>query len=271
MTIEKMQPPGRHLILGVGVSIIDLEFAADYVFEGALRPGFTGYVTVTGVHGVMECQDDEALLKIHNESYLTTPDGVPLVWLARWGGHKEIERVYGPDLMSAILDRCDSGSPACRHYLFGGGEGVAEKLARCLQERFPNVEIARCHTPPFRALTAEEEQELLADIQNVRPHFFWVGLSTPKQERFMAGFLDRHARALRFEDHGMIMLGVGAAFDFHAGLIKQAPEWMQQIGCEWIFRLCMEPRRLWKRYLKNNPRFIWRVLTRQWRGGGGRG
>jgi len=252
--------PARYPVLGVGVSLIDLESAGNYVMAAAGTPGFEGYVTVTGVHGVIESQDDPALLDIHNRSFLTTPDGVPLVWLAKWGGHKEIARVYGPDLMEAIFSRCDESQNGYRHYLFGGGEGVADKLAGCLRERFPNAVIAGCHTPPFRPLTQLEEDALVSELREIKPHFVWVGLSTPKQERFMADFLRRYGDQLKMENHGLVLLGVGAAFDFHAGLIRQAPDWIQRIGCEWLFRLYMEPRRLWRRYLRNNPRFVWKLM-----------
>ncbi|HTH46393.1 MAG TPA: WecB/TagA/CpsF family glycosyltransferase, partial [Candidatus Limnocylindria bacterium] len=129
---------------------------------------------------------------------------------------------------------------------------VAPELKRRLEEKFPGLKIAGTYTPPFRPLNPEEETELVRTINTLQPDFFWVGLSTPKQERFMA----EHMPKL----DAKIMLGVGAAFDFHAGRVRQAPRWIQRSGFEWLYRLCAEPRRLWRRYFRNNPRFVWRVL-----------
>lgn len=242
-------------MLGVGISALTLDSAAEAVLE-AVRAGRQGYVTVTGVHGVSECQRDAELRRIHNESLLSTPDGVPLTWMGRLQGKRreEMQRVYGPDLMLQVLER---GQPAgLRHYLYGGGEGVAALLAERMSTRFPGVEIAGIYTPPYRALSGDEERALVDELRELAPHCVWVGLSTPKQERFMAQLLSRYAAELPAP---LVLLGVGAAFDFHAGLKSQAPAWMQRAGLEWLFRLQQEPRRLWKRYLKNNPVFVARA------------
>jgi N-acetylglucosaminyldiphosphoundecaprenol N-acetyl-beta-D-mannosaminyltransferase len=142
-----------------------------------------------------------------------------------------------------------------RHFLFGGGEGVVEKLKARLEERIAGVQIVGTFTPPFRPLNDVEEAELARRVAEAKPHCFWVGLSTPKQERFMAKYLPRLETTLMF--------GVGAAFDFHAGLIPQAPSWMQRAGLEWLYRLGKEPKRLWKRYFKNNPLFVGRALMQK--------
>lgn len=248
----------RANVLGVGISPLTIPLAAERVFEAAQDSGFSGFVTITGVHGVMESQRDEELQRIHNRSFLSTPDGMPMVWMARWHGYRFCERVYGPDLMLEVFRRSAEGSES--HYLFGGGEGVAECLAQKLRQRFPAVRIAGINSPPFRPLTAQEEDELAADLRAKRPHFFWVGLSTPKQERFMHGFLAKYPDLTKGWDHGLVMFGVGAAFDFHAGLVRQAPGWMQRSGLEWFFRLAVEPRRLWKRYAVIVPGFIGRIV-----------
>ena len=242
-------------VLGVGISTLTLETAVNAVLE-AIAGGRQGYVTVTGVHGVSECQRDPELLRIHNESLLSTPDGVPLTWMGRFQGRSaaEMRRVYGPDLMLELFERGQSSG--LRHFLFGGGAGVASKLAENLQQRFPQSQIVGIHTPPFRALDEQEQQQLVDELCSLQPHCFWVGLSTPKQERFMADFLARHSAHL---PKPLIMFGVGAAFDFHAGLLPQAPAWMQRSGLEWLFRLRQEPRRLWRRYLRNNPLFLARA------------
>ncbi len=245
-------------VLGVGIHAVDMDSALDAVFSAAARPGCCGYVTVTGVHGVIESQDDEALKRIHNASYLSLPDGIPMVWMGRASGHRRMRQVAGPDFMPRVFAR--SAASGERHFLWGGGPGVVDTLKARLEERHPGVRIVGAVTPPFRALTAAEEAELVERIRATRPHFFWVGLSTPKQERFMSGFLERHAEALASPEHGLLMIGVGAAFDFQAGLVKEAPRWLRGSGFEWLYRLLTEPRRLGPRYLRNNPRFLAGVL-----------
>lgn len=246
--------PPRCNVLGVGISVMDLEMATDLVIEGSDTPEKSGYVTVTGVHGVMESRRDPELQKIHNRSFLSTPDGMPMVWIGKWLGFDHMDRVYGPDLLLDVASR--TASSGHRHFFFGGGEGVAEMLADKLTQWFSELKVVGTQCPPFRELTEEEDQELVEELKKNRPHFVWVGLGTPKQERFMHGFLERHPDITKGWDHGLIFLGVGAAFDFHSGRSHQAPRWMQRKGLEWFFRLCMEPRRLWKRYSINNSGFI---------------
>ncbi|HEX7120093.1 MAG TPA: WecB/TagA/CpsF family glycosyltransferase [Longimicrobiales bacterium] len=235
----------RANVLGVGVDAIDLPVAVERLL-GAANAGVSGYVCVTGVHGVMEAQRDPGLMRILNGSLLTTPDGMPMVWVGRAQGHRRMSRVYGPDLMLEICRR--TAETGHTHFLYGGAPGVAEELGRRLVARFPGLRVVGSWTPPFRPLTAEEEAALAERVAAVRPDFFWVGLSTPKQERFMARYCGRLETR--------ILLGVGAAFDMHSGRVKQAPRWMQRSGLEWFYRLCQEPRRLYKRYLTNNPKFV---------------
>jgi N-acetylglucosaminyldiphosphoundecaprenol N-acetyl-beta-D-mannosaminyltransferase len=235
-------------VLGVGISVLNLRTALDAIAD-AVRARRKGYICVTGVHGVMEAQADENFRRILNGAFLCTPDGMPMVWAGKLAGHAEMRRVYGPDLM---LDVCAwSETSGCRHFFYGGADGVAELLAAKLKGKFPKLEVVGTYTPPFRALTADEEKKMQEQIAAARPDIFWVGLSTPKQEKFMAEFLPKLDVTL--------MAGVGAAFDFHAGRVKQAPLWMQRSGLEWFYRLCQEPRRLAKRYLKNNPRFALKI------------
>jgi N-acetylglucosaminyldiphosphoundecaprenol N-acetyl-beta-D-mannosaminyltransferase len=235
-------------VLGVGISALNLERALAEVAE-AVRARRKGYICVTGVHGVIEAQGDESFRKILNNAFLCTPDGMPMVWLGRTHGHSEMRRVYGPDLM---LDICAwSETNACRHFFFGGAPGVADLLAEKLKARFPKMEIAGTFTPPFRPLNPAEETELREKIRAAGVDILWVGLSTPKQERFMAEYLPKLDATL--------MVGVGAAFDFLSGRVRQAPRWMQRSGLEWFYRLCSEPRRLAGRYFKNNPLFVLKV------------
>lgn len=238
-------------VLGVGVSVLDQDRARDFLFD-TIRQGKRGYVTVTGVHGVSEAQKDEALREIFNRALLVTPDGMPMVWMGKLQGEKSIQRVYGPDLM---LNLCEH-SPAAgfRHFLYGGVPGVAEDLRRKLQTRFPGLEVVGTYTPPFRRLNDHELSDLQQMVRGTRPDFFWVGLSTPKQERFMAQHLGILPEA-------KILIGVGAAFDLLTGRVRQAPPSMQRLGLEWVFRLSQEPKRLWKRYLINNPLFVARAAA----------
>lgn len=240
--------PARVNVLGVGISAIDLRIAIETI-EAWIAAGARQYVTVTGVHGVMECQHDEELRRIHNAAGMVTPDGMPMVWLSRLHGQRHVDRVYGPDLMAAVCDR--SCARGWRHFLYGGGDGVAERLRACLEARFPGIVIAGTHTPPFRPLTPEEDAAVVETINAAAPDIVWVGLSTPKQEHWMAEHLGRV--------QAPVLVGVGAAFDIHAGLKPEAPRWIQRSGLQWLFRLMVEPRRLWRRYLETVPRFLWLV------------
>ena len=237
-------------VLGVHISAIDMQAAvaeiARWIDDGERR-----YVCVTGVHGVMESQRDPELRRIHNASGLTTPDGMPMVWAGRRAG-ASISRVYGPDLMIAVCEL--AAARGWSSYLYGGQPHIPELLATRLRERFPGLRIVGSYSPPFRPLSAEEDTLIVEQINAAAPDIVWVGLSTPKQERWMAG------HAGRLNAHALV--GVGAAFDIHAGTLPQAPRWMQSRGLEWLYRLYREPRRLWKRYLSNNPRFVFQILRR---------
>lgn len=239
----------RTNVLGVGISAINIPMALE-VLDAWIRQQHHTYVCITGVHGVMESQADPELRKIHNQAGLVTPDGMPMVWLSRLAGHKHVDRVYGPDLMLAVCEV--SLQKGYRHFFYGGNEGVPELLRDKLQEKFPGLLVVGTYSPPFRPLTPEEDAAIVSQINAARPDIVWVGLSTPKQERWMAAHLGKV--------QAPVMIGVGAAFDFHAGLKPQAPRWMQRSGLEWFFRMVSEPKRLARRYLQNNPRFVMAVL-----------
>jgi N-acetylglucosaminyldiphosphoundecaprenol N-acetyl-beta-D-mannosaminyltransferase len=238
-------------VLGVHVSAINPMMALAEI-ERWIATREQHYVCVTGVHGVMESQRDPALREIHNRSGLTTPDGMPLVWAGHRAGASRMKRVYGPDLMLDVLAR--SAERGWTSYLYGGKDGVPELLAERLAARFPGLRIVGSYSPPFRALTQEEDEAIVERINATNPDLVWIGLSTPKQERWMAAHIGRL--------DAPAMLGVGAAFDIHAGTLRQAPRWMQRSGLEWAYRLYREPRRLWRRYFSNNPRFALAILRR---------
>ena len=245
MEVEKVN------VLGVGISVLDQDRAREFLFE-ALQNGSRGYVTVTGVHGVSDAQKSSDFREILNNALLCTPDGMPMVWMGRLQGHRSIARVYGPDL---VLNICGASvAHGFTHFFYGGKPGVADELADNMRTRFPGLRVVGTYSPPFRALNDAERSELRRKIDNLQPSFFWVGLSTPKQEFFMAEYLPVLTGA-------RIFVGVGAAFDLITGKLKQAPVWMQRSGLEWFYRLTQEPARLWKRYLVNNPLFVARAAA----------
>jgi N-acetylglucosaminyldiphosphoundecaprenol N-acetyl-beta-D-mannosaminyltransferase len=235
-------------VLGVHISAVGMEEAVSLA-DTHIQQGKKGYVCVTGVHGVMEAQSDPGFRHILNTATITVPDGMPTVWVGAMQGHAAMRRVYGPDYM---LELCGlSAHRGYTQYFCGGYPGVAEKLAIVLTRRFPGLKVVGTFTPPFRSLNPREEAELIRQVRTLKPDIIWVGLSTPKQERFMAAYLKE------LDTH--LMIGVGAAFDIHTGRIADAPRWIKAAGLQWLHRLAQEPKRLWKRYLVNNPRFIWNI------------
>lgn len=236
-------------LLGVQMSIVNLSETVECLLEAVLQKK-TGYVCVTGVHGIIESQDDSDLKTILNNAFLCVPDGMPTVWMGRLRGHKAISRVYGPDLMLETMRA--TKNLEVRHFFYGGAPGIAEELRSKLKNLYSGLQIVGCYCPPFRPLNADEFLNLKMQVIACKPDIIWVGLSTPKQERFMADALTHLDTSL--------MIGVGAAFDFHTGRVRQAPRWIRQTGLEWLYRLIQEPRRLWRRYLNIVPRFLWLVL-----------
>jgi N-acetylglucosaminyldiphosphoundecaprenol N-acetyl-beta-D-mannosaminyltransferase len=203
------------------------------------------YVCVATVNNVMEAWDSPQFMAVTNNADLVTPDGMPLVWGLRLLGHPGASRVYGPDLTPIVLQMAmENGIPVG---FYGGSQAVLDRLQSVIRERFPKIRIAYAYSPPFRPLTEEEDTEVIQAINNSGARILFIGLNTPKQDYWMAA----HRGKVR-----AVMLGVGAAFDFLAGTKSQAPRWMMKCGLEWLFRLVTEPRRLWKRYLKHNPRFV---------------
>jgi len=202
-------------------------------------------IAATSMHGMVEAQHDPEFGRILNSTDLVVPDGMPLVWLARSRGYPLPGRVYGPDLMLAFCEKADRTH---RHFFYGGEPGVPERLAESLKYRFPGMQTVGVYSPPFRRLSAREDEEVVALITRAAPDVLWVGLGTPKQERWMF----EHAHRLQVP----VLVSVGAAFDLLSGRRKQAPRWLRHHGLEWLFRLLQEPRRLWRRYLLYGPRFI---------------
>jgi N-acetylglucosaminyldiphosphoundecaprenol N-acetyl-beta-D-mannosaminyltransferase len=243
--------PPRVDVLGVNVSAIDMATALATVTTW-VDNGERHYVCVTGIHGVIESQTDERLRQIHNESGLTVPDGMPMVWAGRYAGYSDMGRVAGPDLMPAICAL--AARNGWTSYFYGGGSGVPDLLAARLRSRFPGLEVVGTYSPPFRPLSPQEEHEVITRINNAEPDLVWVGLSTPKQEYWMASTAGRLTAS--------VVLGVGAAFDIHAGLVPRAPVWMQRTGTEWLYRMAKEPRRLGKRYMINNPKFLFKIIRK---------
>jgi N-acetylglucosaminyldiphosphoundecaprenol N-acetyl-beta-D-mannosaminyltransferase len=239
-------------VLTVQISAINLDAALASI-QGWIASGERHYVNVCTAHTALECYDAPPLAAIVNAAGLATPDGMPLVWLGRLH-RRPVDRVYGPDLMLAL---CERGQAAgYRHFFYGGAPGVAEQLAQALCERFPRLQVAGTYAPPFRALTPAEDAEVAALINRCRPDIVWVGLGTPKQDYWLGQF-----RPLL---SAPALIAVGAAFDFLSGRVRQAPRWVQRSGFEWLFRLAHDPRRLWKRYVLGNPRFIYLVLRQIW-------
>ncbi len=236
-------------ILGVKVSAVNMSRAVDTAARW-IRTGRPGYICVTGVHGVMEAQKSPEFREILNRAMMNTPDGMPMSWVGRLQGFDDMDRVFGPDFMSAMCQF--SLKRGLRHFLYGGQPGVAEKLKQALEKKFPGLQVVGTYTPPFRDLNAAEEGALLAQVQNSKPHILWVGMSTPKQERFMAQYVDWLQVPL--------LVGVGAAFDYHTGLIRDCSTWIKRAGLQWLHRLAQDPKRLWRRYLRNNPAFVWNIV-----------
>lgn len=242
--IDPSVPEAPQRILGMRVHPTSFEDATRLVLSWAARRE-SRYVCIANVHMVMEAYDSPSFQRLVNEADLVTPDGMPLAWMLRHLKKQPQERVYGPKLM---LHVCEAAArQGVRVGLYGAKEETLVALRGALTKKFPSLEIVYAYAPPFRPLTKEESDAVVDNIHAADVQVLFVGLGCPKQEQWMAAQKGRiHA----------VMLGVGAAFDFHAGSVKQAPHWMQDAGMEWAFRLLMEPRRLWKRYAKHNPRFV---------------
>lgn len=236
-------------VLGVRVSAIDLKLAVDLSDQWIRSANGHGYICATGVHGVMEAYADVEMRRILNRALINLPDGMPMTWVGHLQGLHSMDRVFGPDFMMAMCRL--SVERGYRNFFYGGKPGVATLLSETLQRKIPGLQVAGTYTPPFRSLNSEEEKDVVALLRKGRPHIVWVGLSTPKQERFMAQYVDSFQAPL--------MVGVGAAFDFHTGAIRDCSPWIKRSGLQWLHRLMQDPRHLWKRYLRNNPAFLWHI------------
>lgn len=233
-------------VVDIPLAVSNYDEVIDWM-KAAIAADARGYVTAAAVNLVMSAHEDAEVLAATLGATLAVPDGQPLVWALHALGHARATRVYGPDLMAEFCARAaEDGTPI---YLYGGRTPEAlALLEQRLGERFPGLRIVGSHSPPFRALTPQEEDEAVADIDGSGAQVVWVGTGQPKQELWMAHMRPRLAVPL--------LVGVGAAFDFHAGLVSQAPRWMQKRGLEWVYRLSREPRRLWRRYARYNPLFV---------------
>ncbi len=244
MRVEKLPV---YTALGVRVHAVKTEEAIAEMQEQIAEGGHGSYVAVTGMHGLSESRKDSRFREILNRAFLVVPDGMPLVWLARIHRIPLTRRVCGSELMEAF---CQATGPKFRHFFYGGAPGVAEDLAAKLVARF-GIIVAGTYTPPFRPLTPDEVSDVQNRVKETAPDILWVGLSTPKQEKWMAEFGPQLQVPL--------MAGVGAAFDMNSGRLSRAPHWMQVSGLEWLYRFLQEPARLWKRYLIIIPEAAWDV------------
>lgn len=232
-------------ILGVGVAVTDLASACQSI-ESWIKERRKKYVCIAPVSTLVDCQSDAEYRKIINNAAMVTPDGMPLVWIGRWRGKKGIRRTYGPDLLLAFCQL--SQVKGYRHYFYGGDSATNARLIEELKNRFPGITIVGNFAPSFIGVGELEREDILQRINDAQPDILWVGLGSPKQDYWM----HHHRDKLKVP----VMVGVGAAFDFIAGTKPQAPLWMRNNGWEWLFRLCCEPRRLWKRYLIGNTKFV---------------
>lgn len=234
-------------ILGVNVSVVNMEETIRFITENLEELKGT-YICVSNVHTTIMSYEDKTYCAVQNHAAMVLPDGGPLSKVGKRLGYNTMERVTGPDLMERIFDSPDSKSR--RHFFYGATEDTLNSLRQRLLERYPEIKIAGTYSPPFRKMTAEEDEQVIRMINAAGVDFVWVGLGAPKQEQWM------------WEHQGRIdglMIGVGAGFDYHAGKIKRAPIWMQKHSLEWLYRLCQEPGRLFMRYFRTNIKFLYLI------------
>ena len=237
-------------VLGVPIAATNPALALSWIAH-ALRTHHKGYVCFVNVHGLMESLRDIRMAASYSAASLRVPDGAPVAWIGWLHGEHQMRRVAGPELMLDVFR--DLRMKHATHLLYGGEAGVVEALKQSLLKRFPGAHIVGAITPPFHELKPLEEQQLIEQVRRMKPDIIWVGLGCPKQEQFMHRYLDRLDTTL--------MLGVGAAFDFHTGRLRDSPVWVKRAGLQWFHRLLQDPRRLWKRYLGSNARFLARLVT----------
>ena len=238
-------PLASQEVLGIPLALTDYTRTLDWI-DTAVRRGARAYICVAAVHTVMACQEDPELRDAVLAADFTVPDGQPLVWAMNLLGHSLPNRVYGPDLMARACERATRTGQS--FYLYGGREASLRRLGEELPRRYPGLLVAGTRFAPFRDLDEDEAAQIAAEINGSGADVVWVGLGVPLQEKWMA--------QMRARLEAPVLVGVGAAFDFHAGIKRQAPDRMQSLGLEWVFRLSQEPRRLFKRYARYNPRFV---------------
>jgi N-acetylglucosaminyldiphosphoundecaprenol N-acetyl-beta-D-mannosaminyltransferase len=231
-------------VLGIHVSVTNLDHTVA-TFGRWIADDERQLVCVTDMNAVLHARADERLTDVYNTAGLTVPDGMPLVWAGKKAGFERMDRVAGPDLLERVM--AEAAERGWTQYFYGGAEGVAGELRDTFEERHPALKVVGSECPPYRPLTEAEDAAVVARMNEARPDIIWVGLGAPKQERWMADHRDRL--------NASILIGVGAAFDFHTGRLDRAPLWMQKSGLEWSYRLYKEPKRLWRRYLLGIPRF----------------
>lgn len=237
-------------ILGVRVAVTNMERVTKYIQKNIEK--LRGkYITLCNVHTTVMAHEDGHYRKVQNSAFIVLPDGKPLSIVYKLRGHRKAEQVAGPDLMKSLwLATSASDKKAISHYFYGGSQETIDRLEQQLKEHY-DIEIAGLESPPFRELTQEEDEEAIRRINASGADIVWVGLGAPKQEEWMYAHRDKI---------NALMIGVGAGFDFHAGTVKRAPEWMKRCCLEWLYRLTQDPKRLWKRYVVTNTKFIYYVL-----------
>ena len=247
---EVQESPARFSVLGVNFCAMQIPDVICQMKAWISARDRARYVCVSNVHSVVESQHSDSFKATLNESDLNLPDGMPIVWLGRLQGHDLPRRVYGPELFEQFFHQTQEDG--YRHFFYGGSQETLDALARELKAKFPRMRIAGSYSPPFRPLNLEEKSQIVQTIADASPDLVWVGLGCPKQELWMKDCCS----ALNVP----VLVGVGQAFNIYAGRVRQAPRWMREHGLEWLFRLCSEPRRLWKRYLVYNTYFLCSLL-----------
>lgn len=248
-TVDKSAIPICN-IMGVDIAAIDMDWLVDYLNRNVKN--LSGdYICVSNVHTTVTAYEDQEYCKVQNGGIMAIPDGGPLSSVGQKRGFKNMKRTTGPSLMGEIFKI--SAAEGYRHYFYGSTDETLEKLYSVLTEFYPGIQIAGMYSPPFRPMTEDEDRAIVDRINETKPDFVWVGLGAPKQEKWMAAHQGRVSG---------LMIGVGAGFDYHAGNIERAPEWMQKSNLEWVYRLLQDPRRLFGRYWHTNTKFIWNAIVR---------
>ena len=248
-TVDKSAIPICN-IMGVDIAAIDMEWLVNYLNRN-VKDLSGDYICVSNVHTTVTAYEDQEYCRVQNGGIMAIPDGGPLSSVGQKRGFKNMKRTTGPSLMGEIFKI--SAAEGYRHYFYGSTDETLEKLYSVLIESYPGIQIAGMYSPPFRPMTEDEDRVIVERINETKPDFVWVGLGAPKQEKWMAAHQGRV---------NGLMVGVGAGFDYHAGNIDRAPEWMQKSNLEWVYRLLQDPKRLFGRYWHTNTKFIWNAMIR---------